>query len=120
MKTCEQILEALAGLAEGVLDRTEADELKAHFTGCPECAAAWKRQVVIGRYFRETDLADSADRPDYFWAKQRKHVLDEVGLGTTPIEKTALPRRRVAARCNIKSVVDAAVATQPSRRPCAL
>jgi hypothetical protein len=96
MKTCEQILEALSGLAEEVLDRTEADEIRAHLHGCAECAAAWKRQVLIGRYFRETDLADQADRPDYFWAKQRKHILDEVGFGTTPSEKTTLPRRRVA------------------------
>ena len=96
MKTCEQILEALSDLAEGVLDRTEAEELRAHIHGCAECAAAWKRQILIGRYFRETDLADLADRPDYFWAKQRKHVLDEVGFGTTPIEKVAPSRRRVA------------------------
>ncbi|HTF57166.1 MAG TPA: zf-HC2 domain-containing protein [Planctomycetota bacterium] len=90
MKTCEQILEALSDLAEGVLDRTEAEELRAHIHGCAECAAAWKRQILIGRYFRETDLADLADRPDYFWAKQRKHVLDEVGFGTTPIKRWPL------------------------------
>jgi hypothetical protein len=91
MKTCEEILEALPALAEEVLDGAEAAEIRAHLAGCPECAAAWKRHILIGRHFRETDLAV---RHDYVWMRMRKLILDQSGFGTQRILKSAQPRRR--------------------------
>ena len=91
MMTCEQFIEALPALAEETLDAAEAAEIRAHFAGCPECAAAWKRQILIGRHFRETDLAV---RHDYVWMRMRKSILDQSGFGTQRILKSARPRRR--------------------------
>ena len=91
MMTCEQIIEALPALAEETLGAAEAAEIRAHFAGCAECAAAWKRQILIGRHFRETDLAV---RHDYVWMRMRKSILDQSGFGTQRILKSARPRRR--------------------------
>jgi hypothetical protein len=92
MKTCEQFAELLPALAEDCLGSAEAEEVRLHVAGCAECAESWKTQELISRHFRETDLAD---KPDYFWTKQRKHILNEVGLGTSRIEMAAAPRRLV-------------------------
>jgi hypothetical protein len=93
MKTCEELSELLPVLAEDCLGPAEAEEVRAHIASCASCAESWKVQELITRHFRETELDD---RPDYFWTRQRKHILDQVGLGTSRIEKAApAPRRRV-------------------------
>lgn len=92
MKTCEQVAELLPALAEDILASAEAEEVRAHIAGCAACAESWRLQELISRHFRETDLAD---KPDYYWAKQRKHILDQVGLGTARFEKADSPRRPV-------------------------
>jgi hypothetical protein len=93
MKTCDQASELLPALAENMLGGAEADEVRAHIASCAACAESWKLQELIGRHFQETDLA--ADRPDYFWTKQRKHILDEVGWGTARFEQASPARRPV-------------------------
>jgi hypothetical protein len=91
MKTCEQAAELLPALAEEMLGPQDAADVQAHIGTCAECAESWRIQELISRHIRETDLAD---RPDYFWAKQRKHILDEVGLGTSRFQKAEPTRVR--------------------------
>jgi hypothetical protein len=93
MKTCDQVAELLPALAEDVLAAAEAEEVRAHLATCAACAESWRFQELISRHFRETDLAE---KPDYFWTKQRKHILQEVGFGTSRFEKAQPARRRVA------------------------
>ena len=94
MKTCDQAAELLPALAEDVLGAAEADEVRAHISTCAACAESWRIQELISSHFRETDLADP---PDYFWTKQRKHILQQVGLGTSRFD-TATPARRPVLR----------------------
>lgn len=120
MKTCEQAAELLPALAEEVLAPAEAVEVRAHIGGCAACAESWRIQELISRHIRETDLAD---RPDYFWAKQRKHILDEVGIGTSRFERAGAPRRRflvpmiAAAAAAVLIAVTFAIFRNPDPQP---
>jgi hypothetical protein len=91
MKTCDQAAELLPALAEEMLGTAEAADVRTHIGTCAPCAESWKIQELISRHIRETDLAD---RPDYFWAKQRKHILNDIGLGTSRIVKAQPTRLR--------------------------
>ena len=93
MKTCEQFGEYLPALAEDVLAPAPAEKVRAHLETCPDCAESWKVQELITRHFRETELAD---KPDYYWARQRKHILEEAGFSTVQVAAaSAWPRRIV-------------------------
>jgi len=94
MKTCEQYAELLPALAEDVLAAGEAAEVRAHVSTCASCAESWRLQELISQHVRETELAD---KPDYFWTKQRKHILAEVGFGTSRFE-VARPQGRPLLR----------------------
>ena len=120
MMTCDKAAELIPALAEGILG-AEAEDVRAHISTCAACAESWSTQELISRHFRDTDLA--ADRPDYFWTKQRKHILDEVGLGTSRFEQVAPPPHRsllrvaLAAAAAVLFAIGAYALLKPSGAP---